>query len=113
VIVKGKSEPVRAFRLIEARPTTAGISRRLDSALIGRETEVESIAESLRRAMTSRSCEVVTVSGEPGVGKSRLLAEVIARVRGQAAVLHGSCLSYGEGITSWPLARRRTLSSQP
>jgi predicted ATPase len=57
----------------------------------------------------------VTILGEPGIGKSRLVSELAARIEGQ--VVSGRCLSYGEGITYWPvlevLRQLGTLPSQP
>ena len=46
----------------------------------------------------------MTVVGEAGVGKTRLVDEFIRSVGGRAAVLRGHCLQYGQGITFWPLA---------
>ena len=46
-------------------------------------------------------CELVTVVGDAGVGKSRLVAEALASV--EATVVRGRCLPYGEGITYWPV----------
>jgi len=46
---------------------------------------------------------LVTVTGAPGVGKSRLVAEALARISDRAAVLRSRCLPYGEGITYWPV----------
>lgn len=54
-------------------------------------------------AVSTRSCRLVTVLGPPGIGKSRLASEVSAALTGDAAVLTGRCLSYGEGITYLPL----------
>ena len=47
----------------------------------------------------------MTVVGEPGVGKSRLAAELLGRVAADARIARGACLSYGEGITFWPVAQ--------
>jgi predicted ATPase len=56
----------------------------------------------------------VTVVGPAGIGKTRLAAEFVATLEGQARVLEGRCLSYGEGITFWPLQEiLRTLSDRP
>jgi predicted ATPase len=59
--------------------------------------------ESFERARDGRHPGLCTVLGMPGVGKSRLVAELGARVGGEATVVVGRCLSYGEGITFWPL----------
>jgi tetratricopeptide (TPR) repeat protein len=47
---------------------------------------------------------LVTVLGAAGVGKSRLVDEALASIGERATVLRGRCLSYGEGITYWPVA---------
>ena len=57
----------------------------------------------LDAAVSERSCRVVTIMGEPGVGKSRLAGELIADVADDVLVLEGHCLPYGKGITYWPL----------
>ena len=46
-------------------------------------------------------CELVTVVGDPGIGKSRLVAEALATL--DVRVVRGRCLPYGEGITYWPV----------
>ena len=53
--------------------------------------------------MAERSPELLTVIGEPGIGKSRLVAELNALVGEHGTVLTGRCPAYGEGITLWPL----------
>ncbi|HET9723947.1 MAG TPA: AAA family ATPase, partial [Actinomycetota bacterium] len=56
------------------------------------------------RVAEARSCQLFTLLGSAGVGKSRLAAEFIASIATEATVLRGHCLSYGEGITYWPIA---------
>ena len=102
--LKGKSERLPAFQLIEVRREVAGISRHLDAPLVGREEELARLLETFERVVEDRTCQLVTVLGEAGVGKSRLVGEVANRLRQHATVLAGRCLSYGEGITFWPLA---------
>src|SRR5260370_903258 len=58
----------------------------------------------VKAASGDRACQLVTVLGTDGVGKSRLLAEFIKGVNGRATILRGRCLSYGQGITLWPVA---------
>src|SRR5439155_15948219 len=55
------------------------------------------------RAVRSKRAHLVTVYGEPGVGKSRLAREFVDAIEG-SSVLSGRCLPYGEGVTYWPLA---------
>ena len=102
LVVKGKTEPVSAWRLLEVMPGVPGWGRRLDSPLVDREPELEALEQAFRRT-TSRSCELVTVFGAPGVGKSRLANEFLARLGSEPRILLGHCLPYGEGITFWPV----------
>ena len=101
--LKGKAEPVTAWRLLNVEPGVAGLLRRMDSPLVGRSTELIRLGVELGRARAERTCRVVTIVGEPGVGKSRLAAELVASLAGEALVLEGRCLPYGSGITYWPL----------
>ncbi len=96
--LKGKSEPVPAFRLLTAR---AAPERRHDSTFVGRKRELGLLSEAWERAVGEQRCELVTVVGEPGIGKSRLAAEALASVG--ARVVRGRCLPYGAGITYWPV----------
>jgi class 3 adenylate cyclase/tetratricopeptide (TPR) repeat protein len=97
--LKGKREPVAAWRLVSVAPASA--ERRFDSLLVGRDPELRVLAEALERVCGGPRCELVTVIGSAGVGKSRLVAEFLEGV--DAIVLRGRCLSYGEGITYWPV----------
>ena len=96
--LKGKSQPVVAFRLLAVHEEAP---RRLDTPLVGRERELRGLSEAFARAVADRSCQMFTVLGPPGVGKSRLAAEFATRVG--AFVVGGRCVSYGEGITYWPV----------
>ena len=96
--LKGKAEPVTAFRLLAAH---AAPERRHDSLFVGRERELGLLAEAWERALAERRCELVTVVGDPGIGKSRLAAEALASI--EARVVRGRCLPYGAGITYWPV----------
>jgi len=100
--LKGKSEPMPAYRLISVGHHEEGVARRLDAPMVGREDELEVLMGALARAKDTNSCHVVTVVAPAGTGKSRLLQEFVASSEVQA--LHGRCLSYGEGLTFWPLA---------
>ena len=100
--IKGKRQPVRAFRLIEIDTVAPAFGRRLDAALVGRKRELAALRKSLKRAADSSRVQVALVVGSPGVGKSRLAAELVQRATG-VTTLFGRCLSYGEGITYWPL----------
>jgi class 3 adenylate cyclase/tetratricopeptide (TPR) repeat protein len=96
--LKGKAEPVPAYRLIAVHETPA---RRPETRFVGRERELEAIREAWERVLDERCCELVTIVGEAGVGKSRLVAEALGSL--DARLVQGRCLPYGEGITYWPV----------
>ena len=101
--LKGKSEPVRAYRLIEARGLD-GYVRRADSKIVGREEELAAVDVRLGELLQSRTASLVTIIGHAGIGKSRLAREVMARgAAAGARTVQGRCLPYGDGITFWPL----------
>jgi class 3 adenylate cyclase/tetratricopeptide (TPR) repeat protein len=102
--LRGKLTPVPAWRLVEVVAHAPGWSRRLDSPLVGRERELASLEDAFDRVAGERTCELVTVMGPAGVGKSRLTGELLAGLGSRATVLQGRCLPYGEGITFWPIA---------
>jgi class 3 adenylate cyclase len=100
--LKGKVEPVPAFRLLELRPDIPAFSRPIDAAFVGREEELETLKGALAQAVDEWSPQLTTIVGPPGIGKSRLARELIAS--SDARTLVGRCLSYGQGITYLPLA---------
>jgi predicted ATPase/class 3 adenylate cyclase len=104
VDAKGKTEPVPTYRLLSVTPGAAGHARRLDSPLVGRGRELHLLTDAFDRAVADRAGQLVTMLGAAGVGKSRLVQEFRNRIDGRATFLVGRCLSYGEGITYWPLA---------
>jgi class 3 adenylate cyclase/tetratricopeptide (TPR) repeat protein len=101
--LKGKAEPVEAFRLLELAGDAAPLARRLDTPLVGRERERARLWRDYEDAVADRACRLFTLLGPAGIGKSRLVADFLERIDGSADVLRGRCLSYGEGITYWPL----------
>ncbi len=102
--VKGKPEPLVAYRLLSVNPVAQAIPRRADSSLVGRARELNMLSEAFARAETEERCHLFTVMGAPGVGKSRLVAELAGGRAASANILVGQCLPYGEGITFWPVA---------
>jgi class 3 adenylate cyclase/tetratricopeptide (TPR) repeat protein len=102
--LKGKSEKVPAFRLAAVRPGVMGHTRRLDSPMVGRERQRRQLEEAFDQAVSDRLCYLFTVLGTAGVGKSRLVNEFLVKAALQARIVYGRCLSYGDGITFWPLA---------
>lgn len=101
--LKGKSEPVLAFRLLSVDPEAPGFTRHLDVPLVGRADELRVLRHAWERVVSESGCHLFTLMGEAGVGKSRLVAEVLGALGEDATVLRGRCLHYGEGITFWPL----------
>jgi class 3 adenylate cyclase/tetratricopeptide (TPR) repeat protein len=102
--LKGKAEPVAAFRVLGVTPGTGQAPRSLRSAMVGRDRDLEDLRRAFTRAAEDRSCVLFTVLGAAGEGKSRLVEEFLESVDGSAGVLTGRCLPYGEGITYWPVA---------
>ena len=100
--LKGKSEPVPAYRLVAFRAETSPATA-ARSPLVGRDAEVAQLRKSFEEAGAGRRARLVTVIGDAGVGKSRLIADFVGSVAGEAMVLRGRCLPYGDGITFWPI----------
>jgi class 3 adenylate cyclase/tetratricopeptide (TPR) repeat protein len=103
VQAKGKSSPVEAWRVLEAIAGADSFARRLDTALVGRIRELAVLRDELTASADERQCRLVTVIGSAGVGKTRLVSELVDEVAGHATVAAGRCLPYGDGITFWPL----------
>jgi class 3 adenylate cyclase/tetratricopeptide (TPR) repeat protein len=98
--VKGKTEPLLAYRLGSVTGDTP-YARRLDAPLIGRDIERALLSGAWQRSCDERSCSLFTILGAAGVGKSRLAAEFLDGL--DATIVGGRCLSYGDGITYWPV----------
>jgi DNA-binding SARP family transcriptional activator len=90
-------------RLVRVRPLALDTGRRFDSPMIGRERERRRLHDAFAQALSDRSCQLFTIVGAPGVGKSRLVREFVDDVSDHAVVARGRCLPYGEGITYWPV----------
>jgi len=99
--LKGKSQPVTAYRLLQIRDAARIETRRAQAPLVGRDSQLRVLREAFSRVVEEPSCSLFTILGMAGVGKSRLTAEFL---RGsEATVVTGRCLSYGQGITYWPV----------
>jgi class 3 adenylate cyclase/tetratricopeptide (TPR) repeat protein len=101
--VKGKEAAIEAFRLLSVAPDAHARPQRLHAPMIDRDGERRLVLDAFDRALTERSCQLLTVVGAAGVGKSRLVADVTDSLHGAATVAVGRCLPYGEGLTWWPL----------
>ncbi len=100
--LKGKAEPLDAYRLLSVRATTGGVARRVGAPMVGRSRQLKMLRDAFDNVASERSCHLFTVLGSAGVGKTRLVSEFL-RTLDDVAVVHGRCLSYGEGITYWPV----------
>jgi class 3 adenylate cyclase/tetratricopeptide (TPR) repeat protein len=107
--LKGKRDPVGAHRLLSVHDRAA---RLFATSMVGRETELALLRTVFEQAVATRSCELFTVVGEAGVGKSRLVSEFLSGL--ETPTVGGRCLPYGEGITYWPVVEVvKRLSVRP
>jgi class 3 adenylate cyclase/tetratricopeptide (TPR) repeat protein len=100
---KGFDGPIRAHRLLAVTPGVLGHARRFDSPIVDRQPEQALLRQAFDRVESGRRCQLFTILGGPGIGKSRLVEEFLAYTGERAASLRGRCLPYGEGITFWPV----------
>ena len=100
--LRGWREPVAASRVVGARQPGRPM-RSLSAPLVGRESELELLENTFARTARDGRASLVTLYGEPGVGKSRLAREFVDGLE-YATVLRGRCLPYGEGVTYWSIA---------
>jgi predicted ATPase/class 3 adenylate cyclase len=100
--LKGKADPVSAWRLLEVLPAPQAPGA--VGGFVGRAADLVTLQTALTHAIESDHARLVTVLGPPGIGKSRLARELIDLVTDRARAVTGRCLPYGEGITYWPLA---------
>jgi class 3 adenylate cyclase len=101
--LKGKAVAVRAHLLRVLDASAAGVARRLERPIVGRARERDRLRADFADVVESRTCRLFTLIGPAGIGKSRLVADFLDEVNGVAQVARGRALSYGEGITYWPL----------
>ena len=99
------------LRLVELLPRSGARALRLDSPLVGRRRSLKALRNSFENTVEGRACHLFTVLGAPGVGKSRLAAELVSSIGDEARTVEGHCLPYGEGVTYWPLTEALELSS--
>jgi DNA-binding SARP family transcriptional activator len=93
-----------AFKVTRVERGIRGVARHLDSVLVGRDAELADLVRTFEQARDDRACRLVTVVGEAGIGKTRLADEFVRTLGEDGRVLIGRCLSFGEGITYWPIA---------
>src|SRR6266540_1102403 len=99
---EGKAEPVRVFHAKASRVQFgADLTRKHEGPFVGREIDLAILKGIFDRSVAARSVQLVTVVGEPGLGKSRLVAELFAYIDTRPELVtwrQGRCLPYGEGI---------------
>jgi class 3 adenylate cyclase/tetratricopeptide (TPR) repeat protein len=101
--LKGKSEPLTAYRLLSLDSARTEHVRPLVE-MVGRNRQLRLLRHAFDNVASERACHLFTVLGTAGVGKSRLVGEFLQTLElDEATVLAGHCLSYGEGITYWPV----------
>ncbi|MDP9234174.1 MAG: AAA family ATPase, partial [Actinomycetota bacterium] len=107
VMVKGKPRPVPIWRAISARSRLGvDVDSKFATPFVGRDFDLAVLKNAFQRCVKERSIQLVTVTGEPGVGKSRLLNEFRSHLDDSSAITQwrqGRCLPYGQGITFWAL----------
>ena len=101
--VKGKAAPLTVYRLAAVTPGALPRARRLDAPMVGRADELELLRRAFVEVVRDRTCRLFTILGAAGVGKSRLVSEVVRAIEDEAEILSGTCPPYGEGITFWPV----------
>jgi predicted ATPase/class 3 adenylate cyclase len=99
------SAPLPAWRLVGVLSEAPAVPRRLTAPLVGRRFELTLLRQAFDRSASDGTGHFVTLLGSAGVGKSRLVTELLAQLEDSATVLKGRCLPYGEGITYWPLTQ--------
>jgi DNA-binding SARP family transcriptional activator/class 3 adenylate cyclase len=105
--VRGGAKPLASWRAAAARGAVAvELTRQPATPFVGRQDELDLLKRSYARAVRDSVVQLVTITGEPGVGKSRLVREFAAFLDAQEELVawrQGRCLPYGEGITFWAL----------
>ena len=104
---KGKSELLPAWEAVAPRARFGvDVDEGAHSELVGREAELDTLRAALARARTQSSAQLVTLTGVPGIGKSRLIAELLVLADTDSEIIwwrQGRCLPYGAGVSFWAL----------
>ena len=107
VVLKGKAEPVAVFQALAPRARFGiELTRSLGTPMVGRQIDLGIVTGAFQKAVQEPTVQLVVVAGEPGVGKSRLVAELGSFVDSWPEQIRwrlGRCLPYGDGITFWAL----------
>jgi predicted ATPase/class 3 adenylate cyclase len=107
VVLKGKAEPMTVFQALAPRARFgADVTRSLGTPMVGRQIDLGIVTGAFQKAVQESTVQLVVVAGEPGVGKSRLVAELGSFADSRPEQIRwrqGRCLPYGDGITFWAL----------
>ena len=97
--LRGREQPVGRYRVLGERDH---VRSRPSEPLVGRDRELAEIVDALER-VTDGIGAIASVTGEPGIGKSRLVADAADGVRDRVRVLEGRGLSYTSAFAYWPI----------
>jgi AAA ATPase domain/Adenylate and Guanylate cyclase catalytic domain len=107
VVARGKSQPLSAWEALDARARLGvDVVQRPTTPLVGRGAEVDLLLDALRRCRSERVVQLVTLVGVPGIGKTRLVWELLEAVEREPDFItwrQGRSLPYGDGVTYWAL----------
>jgi tetratricopeptide (TPR) repeat protein len=107
VAAKGKAEPVAVWRALGPRASLGvDLPQAPRTPLVGRDPELGLLRDALARVRRGPTAQLLTLVGVPGIGKSRLVAELLAMVEAEPELItwrQGRCLPYGEGVAMWAL----------
>jgi class 3 adenylate cyclase/tetratricopeptide (TPR) repeat protein len=108
VVAKGKTEPIRVWEALDARSRLGmDLEQRALLPLVGRTRELDALLGAFDRASDAREPQLVTLVGAPGIGKSRLVAELFQRIEAMTDLVwwrQGRALPYGDGVSFWALS---------
>ncbi|MFL5969228.1 MAG: AAA family ATPase, partial [Gaiellaceae bacterium] len=109
VSAKGKAEPIPVWEALEARSRFGvDLFQHARTPLVGRQRELDVLKDALTRVREGRSPQLVTLVGVPGIGKSRLVYELMQVIANDPSGLvtwrQGRSLPYGDGVSFWALA---------
>ncbi|HJQ51554.1 MAG TPA: AAA family ATPase [Gaiellaceae bacterium] len=107
VEAKGKSRPIPVWEVVAVRSRLGSdVEEQLQTPLVGRERERSLLVETFARTRTEQSAQLLTLVGVPGIGKSRLVAELLQVVEAEPDLIawrQGRSLPYGESGSYWAL----------
>lgn len=106
VSVKGKARALEIWEAVSVGSSGPARDEDHPPPFVGREPERARLAEALDRVLRTRRLQMITIVGDPGIGKTRLVSDLVEHVKSDGpsvSRLRGRCLPYGESITFAPL----------